>query len=271
MPADVTIASSELSESESPALSQAGRVAPHGWFAGRYQSDSDKHLWVRDIFNDTASDYDRVEAWLSLGSGKWYRRKALERARLGAGMTLADVACGTGLVSRAALTLVGPTGRVIGIDPTEQMLAHAINRLGGTANFKPVLARAESIPIDGLSVDMVSFGYALRHVEDLALAFGEFYRILKPGGKLCILEITRPSGRLGMFLLKAYMRLISGVVCRMTSLAPRTPEIWSYYWETIERCVPPEKVIAVLQAAGFSNVRHNVLLGIFSEYSATRP
>jgi len=246
-------------------------VAPHAVFNGRYERAEDKHGWVQKIFDETAGDYDRVEGWLSLGSGRWYRRQALARAGIRAGMTVADVACGTGLVSREALALVGPTGVVIGLDPSEGMLERAAAALGGFANFMARPSRAESLELDDQSVDAVTFGYALRHVDDIGLALSEFRRVLRPGGTVCMLEITQPTHRAGKFLLKAYMRILAGVVCRFSRLSARTPELWDYYWDTIEKCVPPEAVLECMRRAGFTDVRRGVQLGIFSEYVGRAP
>jgi demethylmenaquinone methyltransferase/2-methoxy-6-polyprenyl-1,4-benzoquinol methylase len=130
---------------------------------------------------------------------------------------------------------------------------------------------AERIPFPDASFDFLSMGYALRHISDLSVAFGEFFRVMKPGARLCILEITPPRGRLGTALLKAYLR---GVVPWLAKIAARqadTPLLWSYYWDTIEACVLPESVVRTLEAVGFGNVHRHVELGIFSEYHATRP
>lgn len=242
-------------------------VPPHPLMPGLYRDNAEKHEWLRRIFDDTAGDYDRVESWLSLGSGRWYRRQALKRAGLAPGMSVADVACGTGLVAREALSIVGTGGSIVGIDPSEGMLAHARKNLG----IEAVNGVAETMPFESARFDFVSMGYALRHVEDLAPAFAEFYRVLKPGGRLCILEITRPAGRLGRAMLRGYMGLLSVLLRLVKPGVSRTSELWSYYWQTIDRCVPPDRVVAALSAAGFVEVRHRVQLGLFSEYTMRRP
>jgi demethylmenaquinone methyltransferase/2-methoxy-6-polyprenyl-1,4-benzoquinol methylase len=112
-------------------------------------------------------------------------------------------------------------------------------------------------------------GYALRHMDDLVRAFREFRRILRPGGRVCILEITRPRTKLGRAFLRAYLGTLSAVLGRLTRLSPRTPELWAYYWDTIDRCVPPERVLEALRAAGFTDPERFISMGIFSEYTAT--
>lgn len=250
----------------------AAGVAPHPLFTDHYKDPEQKRQWLKSIFDDTATDYDRVESYLALGSGKWYRRQALLRAGLKPGMHVCDVACGTGLVAREALAIVGPTGSVLGVDPSPGMLKHATDAL---PNLKSAMGRAESIPAPDNTFDLLSMGYALRHVEDLSLAFREYHRVLKPGANVCILEITSPDSKLGRFFMRAYMRTIASTFGRLPaflggSRSKRTRELWQYYWDTIDQCVRPEKVIEALHAAGFSNVKRSVPLGMFSEYTATK-
>lgn len=233
----------------------------------RYADNAAKRQWLRRIFDETARDYDRVESWLSFGSGRWYRRQALQRAGVSEGMTVADVACGTGLVAREAASVVGASGRVLGIDPSEGMLEHA-RRISGIETARGI---AEALPCEPSRFDFLSMGYALRHVEDLRVAFSEFLRVLKPGGRLCILEISRPRSRAGRTILRGYMCLLASVLPRVTRTAPRTRELWRYYWETIDLCVPPDRVVEALREAGFECVKHRVQLGLFSEYTARRP
>jgi demethylmenaquinone methyltransferase/2-methoxy-6-polyprenyl-1,4-benzoquinol methylase len=164
-------------------------------------------------------------------------------------------------------TAHGLEGSLVGIDPSPGMLAQAKKSLG----IETRVATAENLPFDHAAFDFLSMGYALRHVEDIASAFREYHRVLKPGGKVCILEITRPRTRFGRGFLKLYLHTVGAIISRMTRLAPRTPELWDYYWETIDRCVPPDQVAAALTAVGFTNVQRQVVFGVFSEYRATVP
>jgi demethylmenaquinone methyltransferase/2-methoxy-6-polyprenyl-1,4-benzoquinol methylase len=232
----------------------------------RYRDNAEKHEWLRRIFDDTAADYDRVESWLSLGSGSRNRREALQRAGLAAGMRVADVACGTGLVAREAMRIVGDGGRVVGIDPSAGMLEKA-KQLG----IETMAGCAELLPLETGEFDFVSMGYALRHVEDLAPAFAEFHRVLKSGGRVCILEISRPRGAVRRAVLRGFMGMLTVLMRLRRPVSARTRELWSYYWETIDRCVPPERVVDSLRAAGFTEVRHRAQFGVLSEYTARRP
>ena len=113
-------------------------------------------------------------------------------------------------------------------------------------------------------------GYALRHISDLGVAFADFDRVLKPGGRLCILEITQAQSGLGRWLLKSYMRGVIPLLTRFVSKQKDTATLWRYYWDTIEACVPPERVMATLSAAGLTQVDRHLEVGIFSEYHAIK-
>ncbi len=241
-------------------------LVPHPPIAGFYDVLSDKRPFLTAIFDDTAADYDRVERWMSFGTGAWYRRQALLRAGLAPGMRVLDVATGTGLVAREALSIVGPAGSVVGVDPSAGMLRRAADALG----IETVVSTAEALPFADASFDFVSMGYALRHVESIARTMAEFRRVLRPGGRLCVLEITRPTSALGRGLLRAYLGAVGGVMSRVVTLTERTPDLWRYYWETIEQCVPPQAVLDAITQAGFTG-SGRLLKGIFSEYTATNP
>lgn len=241
-------------------------VRPHPTIAGHYRDDADRQQYVNGLFDRTASDYDRIERIVSFGSGPWYRREALRRAGVSGGCAVLDVGCGTGLLARESLRLIGPDGRLVGVDPSPGMMAQAA--LGETQLVEGV---AEALPVEDRLFDFVTMGYALRHVGDLRQAFREFHRVLRPGGTVLLLEITRPRRRLATAALKAYMGSVVPLVARVASRGPETPAVWRYFWETVEACVPPQRVLDTLLDAGFTHVRREVTLGIFSEYLAVRP
>jgi demethylmenaquinone methyltransferase/2-methoxy-6-polyprenyl-1,4-benzoquinol methylase len=242
-------------------------AAPHIPLSAYYESEAARSGWVRGIFDRTAGDYDRVERVLGLGSGSWYRNQALCRAGLRLGMTILDIGTGTGLVAREAAAITGDPALVTGVDPSAGMIEHARVPEG----VRMLAGSAEAIPAPDDGADFLSMGYALRHISDLGIAFKEFYRVLKPGGQLCLLEITLPASAFGRALLKTYMR---GVVPAITSVISRhrdMPRLMRYYWDTIAACVPPDSILQALRGAGFVAVDRHVELRIFSEYRARKP
>lgn len=240
--------------------------APHGPLTDYYQSEQHRQAYLREIFDNTAPDYDRIEAMLAWGTGPRYRRQALVRAGLTTGMSVLDVGIGTGLVAAQACRLTGDAALVTGIDPSPGMMAAS----HVPATMKLIEGRAESLPFPDNHFDFLSMGYALRHISDLGVAFSEFERVLKPGGRLCILEITQTQHRVGKWFLKTYMRSVIPLLTRWVTARKDTPTIWRYYWDSIEACVPPEQVLATLGAVGFTQVQRHLEVGVFSEYQAVK-
>lgn len=242
-------------------------LPPHPTIGHWYNSPDSKRGFLRELFDATAGDYDSTESLLALGTGRWYRRDALRRSGLQAGMRVLDVAIGTGLVAREEITLTGNPQLVTGVDPSIGMMRRAIDQLG----VKAVMGIAEALPLAGDQFDFLSMGYALRHVTDIRAAFAEYFRVLKPGGRVCILEISRPSGPIHRALLKVYMKLFVPLVVRFRTNHARTQMLWQYYWDTIELCVPPQQVVEALQSAGFVDVKWVPTLKMFSEYTGRKP
>ncbi len=240
--------------------------APHQPIASRYQEDREKHGYVRDLFNRSAPHYDRVAKVGFLGTGNLHRKRSLQLAGLRPGMDVIDVACGTGAVTRAIVEILGGRGRVVGVDPSEGMLTEA--RKSVVAEFRA--GRAEELPVEDAAFDFLSMGYALRHVEDLSVAFREYRRVLKPGGRLLILEISRPASSLGLIFSRLYFRDFLPLLSRLVTGSNDAREMMAYYWETIAACVPPDTILAALRESGFGDVKRRVEVGICSQYTAVR-
>ena len=235
--------------------------------SGYFVSAAEKRPFIAAIFDNTAADYDRMERILGLGNGPRYRGQALERAGLVAGMHVIDVATGTGLVACEAVRITGAGELVVGVDPSAGMLKNAKVPPG----VRLLEGSAEVLPCADGEFDFLSMGYALRHISDLSVAFAEFHRVVKPGARICILEITPPSSRIGRLLLKTYMYWLVPAFGRLAGMSADTAKLWRYYWDTIDACAAPEHVIATLQASGFTDVRRQVSHRIFSEYQAVKP
>jgi demethylmenaquinone methyltransferase / 2-methoxy-6-polyprenyl-1,4-benzoquinol methylase len=255
-----------MNPTPSPVQPAPAQLAPHRPLTAYYQDEEERQTFLRRVFDDSAPDYERVERMLALGSGQRYRYQALQRAGIAAGDRVLDVGIGTGMVAREALKLIGPQGHLVGVDPSPGMMAQV-----GLPGVELVRGQAEALPRPDASCDFLSMGYALRHISDLVAAFAEFHRTLRPGGRLLVLEITRPSGATATMLLKGYMRVVVPLMARVVTRQRQTAELWNYYWDTIEACIPPETVMAALHNAGFTQVKRHVELGIFSEYTAIRP
>lgn len=240
---------------------------PHKPLTSYYPDEERRRGWLRGIFDRTAGDYDAIERAMAFGSGPWYRNRALRQAGLVKGMRVLDVGMGTGLVTIEAVKLTGDAALVTGVDPSPGMVAAAHLPAG----VETRIGGAENLPCVDSDYDFLSMGFALRHVSDLPRVFDEYLRVLKPGGRLCVLEITRPRHALGVAILRLYMRGVVPLIARLVGKQKESIELMRYYWDTIEACVPPEDVMSAIRQAGFINVRRDVEVGIFSAYCATKP
>lgn len=245
---------------------QAG-LAPHPVLDRFYAQPAERQDVVNHLFDDTARHYDRITGLMSFGTGGRYRRDVLKRIGVGPGSRVLDIACGTGQVSAAALRLVGPTGVVTGVDPSEGMRRVAEARRG----LRVLEGTADHLPVEDGSFDFVVMGYAMRHASDLIAAFREMRRVLRPGGTVAILEITPPEGRFARALLKVYLKHIVPPASLLVTGSRRSQELMSYYWESIERCVSPGAILDAMARAGLENPMRHRTIGIFNEYVAKAP
>ncbi|HUG12586.1 MAG TPA: class I SAM-dependent methyltransferase [Opitutaceae bacterium] len=241
-------------------------VQPHPTLPSHYATPEAKPEFVNRLFDKGAKHYDSVVDWGFLRSGSSYRHWTLQKHGLGPGHHLLDAACGTGLVAVGAAKILGTAENITCLDPSEGMLNVARSKLA--ANF--VLGRAEQMPLPDNAFDFLTMGYALRHVTELETTFREYRRVLKPGGKLLILEVTKPTGRVSGFFFRLYFGRIYPSLTRLFTRSTDARDMMKYYWETMDACVPPEIVLRALKDAGLTEVKRHVVLGLFSEYTAVK-
>lgn len=222
--------------------------------------------FVRALFNDTAPHYDTVNRIFSLGSGGWYRRRCLLRAGVKPGQRLLDVAIGTGLIAEAAHRIVGPAGSVIGLDLSEAMLAECRRKL----DIPLIQGLAHDLPLGDGTVDVVTMGYAIRHIDDLESCFREFRRVLKPGGILLLLEVSSPTKPIYRTTLARYLGRVVPVLSRWITRQPKLRALMAYHWETMENCVAPAVIEATMGRAGFGSVICEGWFDLFRSYSGRR-
>ena len=178
-----------------------------------------------------------------------------------------DVATGTGLVAQAALELgIVPTD-LIGIDPSRGMLTE--NRK--LRAIPLIQGRGESLPFPDASFDFICMGYALRHVEDLGVLFREFHRVLKPGGRVLILEISRPESRLVRSVAGFYLGRLLPALTRWITGDAEAGRLIRFYWVTIDECVPPETIVSVLSANGLARVERHRMGSVLNDYLGLKP
>ena len=221
---------------------------------------------MKQLFDEGAEHYDPVVGWGFFGTGNLYRKDAQRRHGLKPGMKLLDVASGTGLMAVAASEVLGGAEAITCVEPSDGMLAVARKKLNATF----IQSGAESMPLPDDQFDFLTVGYALRHFADLEATFREFHRVLKSGGKVLILEATRPQGKFGSWLFKLYFGQIYPFFSRLLTRSAKAEEMMVYFWETMDTCVRPEQVQAAFVAAGFTEVKRKALVWVFSEYTAVK-
>ena len=241
-------------------------IRPHPVLEEYYPVQSDRQLFVDELFNGSAKYYNHIGRMLDWGSGPMYRRQALQRAGLKKGMRLLDVATGTGLVALGGAEVVGDPRRVVGIDPNREMLREARTALASPL----VRGRAEILPFRSETFDMLSMGFALRHVEDLEIAFSEYRRVLKPGGRMLLIEVSRPKSRIMRWVIRTHFQRVLPWLARVTTGSEPAQLLMKFYWDTIDQCVPPDTILDVLRRNGFVGLKRRVYCGFLSEYVAVK-
>src|SRR5688572_8923923 len=246
--------------------SQLELMTPHPTLTERYATPEAKPAFVNRLFDRGAGHYDGIVNWGFLHSGSFYRRWVQKRYGLKPGHRVLDVACGTGLVAFEAAKILGSAENITCLDPSAGMLSVARKKLAATF----VQGRAEALPFPDNSFDFLTMGYALRHVMDLETTFREYRRVLRPGGTVLILEVTKPSSSVGNFFFRLYFGRIYPALTQLFTRSRDAREMMAYYWETMDACVPPDDVLAAMRAAGFAEVKREHMGGLFSEYSAVK-
>jgi demethylmenaquinone methyltransferase/2-methoxy-6-polyprenyl-1,4-benzoquinol methylase len=259
---------SETVSHRRPGLSngQSGDAGGSAHYAAYYVDPAGRQSAMRAFFNQAARQYDPVNLLFSLGSGGWYRRSRLRRSGLGRGQLVVDVAVGTGLLAREAVALCGDADLVIGVDVSEAMLAIAKAKLG----IALIQGSAEALPLASGIADFVTMGYALRHMADLRAALREALRVLRPGGKIVLLEISAPGQLLHRLLAAAYIGGILPVISLLMTRDRASRILMRYHWRSIASFMPPAAVMQELEGAGFGQIRCDSEFDLFRHYTASK-
>jgi demethylmenaquinone methyltransferase / 2-methoxy-6-polyprenyl-1,4-benzoquinol methylase len=213
---------------------ESGRLAPEA---------------VRSMFDRISPVYDAMNRTMTMGLDQRWRRAAVA-AIVRPGDRVLDICCGTGDVAVAALRA---GGRVTGLDFSARMLERARRK---SAEVEWVQGDALALPFEDDSFDAATAGFGVRNLDDLERGLVELRRVLRPGGRVAILEITRPSGLLAPF----YRLWFDGLVPLLGRLLPGG-SAYTYLPASVRRFPGPEELAGLLRAAGFEEVRWKTFAG----------
>jgi demethylmenaquinone methyltransferase / 2-methoxy-6-polyprenyl-1,4-benzoquinol methylase len=223
---------------------------------------------VRGMFDRIAGVYDLMNSAMTAGLHHQWRERAVDRVNVGPGSDALDVCCGTGDLALALRRRIGPDGRVVGCDFSEPMLDLARQKSGeeGLA-VEFGWADALELPYGDKSFDAVTVGFGARNLADLEKGLSEMARVLRPGGRLAILEITRPQREpLSTFYSLWFDRMVP-----VLGAVAGDQDAYSYLPESVRSFPEPEALAAMIDGAGFNEIRWLLLAGgIIAIHSATR-
>lgn len=255
------------SRRESPTRSGAESVMP-------YDESESKGKQVETMFDSIAPAYDLMNTIMSLGMCVRWRNRALDMAARimdASPRSILDVATGTGDVA-FALHARYPEARISGIDLSEGMLRIAREKskeIQGSENIEFRQGDSLAIGYADASFDLVTVAYGVRNFENLEKGYSEMLRVLRPGGVICVVELSMPASALPLLFYKAYTRGVIPLAGRIVSGDPRA---YSYLHESIEAAPQRDAMTSIMSRAGFVGAEWKSLIpGVVTIYTARRP
>jgi demethylmenaquinone methyltransferase / 2-methoxy-6-polyprenyl-1,4-benzoquinol methylase len=211
------------------------------------------------MFDRVASRYDALNSVMTAGLHHRWRERAADRAELSPGDSALDVCCGTGDLALELASRVAPGGSVVGCDFYEPMLdlarekAHA--RTVEVVRFE--WADALSLPYDAGRFDAVTVGFGVRNLADLERGLREMARVLRPEGRLVVLEITQPT----RLPLSAFFSLWFDRIVPLLGALSEESEAYSYLPESVRSFPGPRRLAELMEETGFERIRWTILAG----------
>jgi len=224
-------------------------------------STADKAARVRGVFDSVASNYDLMNDLMSLGTHRAWKAFALARTGLRPGDIALDVAGGTGDLTLGLSRQVGRTGHVFHTDINSAMLAEGSDRMldrGLGVNVTSLQVNAEHLPFNDASMKCVTIGFGLRNVTDKQAALNEMARVIQPGGRLLVLEFSRPVLR---WLAPVYDAYSFTVLPALGKLIAGDADSYRYLAESIRMHPDQETLKEMMQSAGLEDCTYHNLSG----------
>jgi demethylmenaquinone methyltransferase/2-methoxy-6-polyprenyl-1,4-benzoquinol methylase len=227
-------------------------------FGYRQVPESDKAREVAGVFDSVAGRYDLMNDLMSCGLHRLWKRIAVERSGVRPGERVLDVAGGTGDLARLFAPRVGANGRVVLADINRSMLLRGRDRLLDAGLVLPLVqCDAEALPFSEASFDCVSIGFGLRNVTRKERALAEMRRVLRPGGRLVVLEFSRAWAQLRPF----YDAYSFGVLPQLGKLVVGDADSYRYLAESIRMHPDQAELAQMMRAAGLERVDYLNLAG----------
>ncbi|MGO2438205.1 MAG: bifunctional demethylmenaquinone methyltransferase/2-methoxy-6-polyprenyl-1,4-benzoquinol methylase UbiE, partial [Serratia proteamaculans] len=230
-------------------------------FGFRTVARDEKQAMVADVFHSVAAKYDVMNDLMSFGIHRVWKRFTIDCSGVRRGQRVLDLAGGTGDLAAKFSRMVGEQGQVVLADINDSMLKMGREKLrdrGIIGNISYVQANAEALPFPDNYFDCITISFGLRNVTDKDKALRSMFRVLKPGGRLLVLEFSKP---LLAPLRKAYDAYSFHVLPKIGELVVKDPESYRYLAESIRMHPDQETLKGMMGAAGFDNVTYFNLTG----------
>lgn len=240
-------------------------------FGYRDVPTGEKQGLVAQVFHSVASRYDVMNDVMSMGIHRIWKRIAIEYSAIRPGQTVLDIAGGTGDLAAKFAQCVGPTGKVVLADINDSMLKVGRDRLtdrGIVGNVEYVQANAECLPFPDNTFDLITISFGLRNVTDKDAALRSMHRVLKPGGRLLVLEFSKTDNPL---LTKAYDTYSFKLLPMMGKLVAGDAQSYQYLAESIRMHPDQETLKGMMLNAGFAKADfHNLTGGIVAVHKGIK-
>ena len=232
-------------------------------FGFKQVDKSQKASMVAEVFQSVAAKYDIMNDVMSLGVHRLWKRFTIDCSGARAGHKVLDLAGGTGDLTAKFSRIVGENGKVVLADINDAMLKvgrEKLRDLGIVANVEYVQANAEELPFPDNTFDIITIAFGLRNVTDKDKALASMYRVLKPGGRLLVLEFSKPTNDM---LNKAYDLYSFHLLPKIGKLVANDSDSYQYLAESIRMHPEQEVLKSMMESAGFEQTTyHNLTAGI---------
>ncbi|GLX80719.1 bifunctional demethylmenaquinone methyltransferase/2-methoxy-6-polyprenyl-1,4-benzoquinol methylase UbiE [Thalassotalea eurytherma] len=220
-----------------------------------------KASMVADVFHSVAAQYDVMNDLMSFGIHRLWKRFTIDASGVRPGNKVLDLAGGTGDLTAKFSQIVGKDGQIILADINSSMLNVGRDKLrdrGLVQNIEYVQANAEFLPFEDNTFDIITIAFGLRNVTDKDKALRSMYRVLKPGGRLLVLEFSKPEHEI---LNKAYDFYSFNILPKMGELVAKDGESYQYLAESIRMHPDQDTLENMMKSAGFEQTTYKNLTG----------